>query len=103
MAREETVVLDFEIDETDSVEFINSITKASKALREERAKLNLQSVEGQKCVKEINAELDKNNSKIKDNVSALEKQRINVGNYKLALDGVHPTLGKVGQKLETGT
>ena len=101
--RTETVVLDFEIDESDSVESINSITKASKALREERSKLNLQSVEGQKRVKEINAELDKNNSKIKDNVSALEKQRINVGNYKSALDGVHPALGKVGQGLEAGT
>lgn len=103
MAREETVVLDFEIDESDSIESIQSITKASKALREERSKLNLQSVEGQKRVKEINAELDKNNSKIKDNVSALEKQRINVGNYKSALDGVHPALGKVGQGLEAGT
>lgn len=103
MAREETVVLSFEIDESDSIESIQSITKASKALREERAKLNLQSAEGQKRVKEINAELDKNNSKIKDNVSALEKQKINVGNYKSALDGVHPALGKVGQGLEQGT
>lgn len=103
MAREETVVLDFQVDESDSVESINSITKASKALREERSKLNLQSAEGQKRVKEINAELDKNNSKIKDNVSALEKQKINIGNYKSALDGVHPALGKVATGLESGT
>lgn len=103
MAREETIILDFQVDESDSIESIQSITKASKALREERSKLNLQSAEGQKRVKEINAELDKNNSKIKDNVSALEKQRINVGNYKSALDGVHPALGKVGQGLEAGT
>lgn len=101
--RTETIVLDFEIDESDSVESIESITKASKALREERAKLNLQSVEGQKRVKEINAQLDANNSKIKENVSALEKQRINVGNYKSALDGVHPVLGKVGEGLEAGS
>jgi hypothetical protein len=100
--RTETVVLDFEIDESDSVESIQSITKASKELREERSKLNLQSVEGQKRVKEINAALDSNNSKIKENVSALEKQRINVGNYKSALDGVHPALGKVATGLESG-
>ena len=103
MAREETVILDFEVDESDSVESIQSITKASKELREERSKLNLQSVEGQKRVKEINAALDSNNQKIKENVSALEKQKINVGNYKSALDGVHPALGKVGQGLEAGT
>src|SRR6186713_1806619 len=102
MAREETVVLDFEVDESDSVESIQSITKASKELREERSKLNLQSVEGQKRVKEINAALDSNNQKIKENVSALEKQKINVGNYKSALDGVHPALGKVGTALEGG-
>jgi hypothetical protein len=100
--RTETVVLDFEVDESDSVESIQSITKASKELREERSKLNLQSVEGQKRVKEINAALDSNNSKIKENVSALEKQRINVGNYKSALDGVHPALGKVATGLESG-
>jgi hypothetical protein len=100
--RTETVILDFEIDESDSVESIQSITKASKELREERSKLNLQSVEGQKRVKEINAALDSNNSKIKENVSALEKQRINVGNYKSALDGVHPALGKVATGLESG-
>src|SRR6187455_1214498 len=103
MAREETVVLDFEVDESDSVESIQSITKASKELREERSKLNLQSAEGQKRVKEINAQLDQNNQKIKENVSALEKQKINVGNYKSALDGVHPALGKVGQGLQAGT
>jgi len=103
MAREETVVLDFEVDESDSVESIQSITKASKELREERSKLNLQSVEGQKRVKEINAALDQNNQKIKENVSALEKQKINIGNYKSALDGVHPALGKVGAGLEAGT
>src|SRR6187401_650025 len=102
MAREETVILDFEVDESDSVESIQSITKASKELREERSKLNLQSVEGQKRVKEINAQLDQNNQKIKENVSALEKQKINIGNYRSALDGVHPVLGKVASGLEGG-
>lgn len=101
--RTESVVLDFEVDLGASVESINSLTKANKALREERNKLNLDSKEGQKRLAEINATIDTNTGKIKDNVSALEKQKINIGNYKSALDGVHPALGKIGQGLEAGT
>jgi len=103
MAREEEIILDFNVDVEDSVESIESLTKASKELREERKKLNLDSAEGQKRIKEINAALDSNNQKIKENVSALEKQKINVGNYRSALDGVHPALGKVAGGLEKGT
>ena len=68
MARQEDIILDFELDTGDSVQSIEDLTKASKALREERSKLNLNSKEGQKRIKEINAELDKNNEKIKENV-----------------------------------
>lgn len=100
--RKESVILDFEVDVDDSIESIESLTKANKALREERKKLNLDTAEGQKRVQEINAQLDKNTDKIKTNVSALEKQKINIGNYKSALDGVHPVLGQVGQGLEAG-
>lgn len=99
----ETIVLDFEVDEGEAIESIENLTKANKALREERKKLDTQSVEGKKRITEINAALDKNNEKIKDNSSALEKQRANVGNYKSALDGVHPALGKLGSGLESGT
>lgn len=101
--RSETVVLEFEVDESESIESINSLTKASKELRAERNALNLQSKEGQKRATEINALLDQNTNKIKTNVSALEKQKINIGNYKSALDGVHPALGKVGEGLEAGS
>jgi len=102
MAREEEIILDFNVDVEDSIDSIESLTKASKELREERKKLNLDSAEGQKRIKEINAALDSNNQKIKENVSALEKQKINIGNYRSALDGVHPALGKVGAGLEAG-
>lgn len=100
--RTETLILEAEIDEGEAIESIENLTKANKALREERKKLDTQSVEGKKRISEINAELDKNNGKIKENVSALEKQKINVGNYKSALDSVHPALGKVGAGLESG-
>lgn len=101
--RTEKVVLEFEVDESESVESINALTKANKELRAERNALNLQSEAGKKRAQEINALLDQNTNKIKTNVSAIEKQKINIGNYKSALDGVHPALGKLGQGLEAGT
>lgn len=101
--RKETVILEMEIDESESIESINNLTKANKELRAERNALNLQSEQGKKRAQEINALIDQNTSKIKNNVSAIEKQKINIGNYKSALDGVHPVLGKVGEGLEAGT
>lgn len=101
--RREEVIIDFEVDTGGSVQSIEDLTKANKALREERAKLNVQTVEGRKRIQEINAQIDYNTNKIKDNVSAIEKQKINIGNYKSALDGVHPALGKLGDGLEKGT
>jgi hypothetical protein len=76
-----------------AVNTLENLTKANKALREERKKLDLDSVQGKQRVKEINAELDKNTEAIKENSSALEKQRLNIGNYKSALDNVIPGLG----------
>jgi hypothetical protein len=100
--RTESLVLNVEVDEGEAVESINSLTKANKALREERNKLNVSTEQGQKRSKEINATIDQNTAKIKANVSAIEQQKINIGNYKSALDGVHPALGKVGEGLEAG-
>ena len=100
--REETIILDVDVDVEDSVESINDLTAANKELRKERNALNLQSEQGKKRAQEINALIDQNTSKIKENVSAIEKQKINIGNYKSALDGVHPALGKVGEGLEQG-
>lgn len=103
MAREEQIILEFEVDVEDSITSIEALTKANKELREERKKLNLDTKEGQAEVKRINAQLDANTKKINENSSAVEKQRANIGNYRSALDGVHPALGKVGAGLEQGT
>ncbi len=89
----ETVILEFEVDTKDAVVSIDNLTKANKALREERKKLDTSTDEGQARIKQINAELDKNTNTIKDNSSALEKQRLNVGNYSGALDKLVPGLG----------
>lgn len=64
-----------------AVTSIENLTKANKALREERKKLNLDTAEGRARVEEINKSLDANTEVIKKNVSSLEKQRMNVGAY----------------------
>lgn len=99
---QETIILDFELDVEDSVQSIDKLTAANKELRKERNALNLATESGKKRAAEINAVLDQNTATIKKNSSAIEQMRANVGNYKSALDGVHPTLGKVGEGLEAG-
>jgi len=100
--RKETIVFETEIDVDESVESINKLTAANKELRKERNALNISTEAGKKRAQEINAVIDSNTSKIKENVSAIEKQKINIGNYKSALDGVHPALGQVAVGLEKG-
>lgn len=100
---QETIVLDFEVDLEDSIESIDKLTAANKELRKERNALNLATESGKKRAAEINAVLDQNTATIKKNSSAIEQQRANIGNYRSALDGVHPALGKVGDGLEQGT
>jgi len=87
---EEKIIYDVEVKGTQSIE---NLTKANKELREERKKLDLQSAEGQKRAQAINKQLDENTNIIKENSSALEKQRLNVGNYSGALDKLVPGLG----------
>lgn len=87
---EEEIIYNVEVKGIQSIE---NLTKANKELREERKKLNLQSEEGQKRAAEINKQLDANTEIIRKNSSALEKQRLNVGNYTGALDKLVPGLG----------
>ena len=97
---EEEIIYKVEVQGITSIE---SLTKANKELREERKKLDLETVEGQKRVQAINAQLDANTNKIKDNVSALEKQRLNIGNYQSALDRVIPGFSGFTQGIQSAT
>lgn len=90
--KKETIILDFQVDTTSAVKSIANLTKANKDLREERKNLDLSSKEGKARIVEINDALDENNKTIKENSSALEKQRMNVGNYTTALDRLIPGL-----------
>lgn len=72
---------------------IKALSIRNKELIKERDLLSTSTEEGRTKIAKINQELNKNNETIKQNVSALEKQKINIGNYKSALDGIVPGLG----------
>lgn len=61
---------------------IGAARTSNSELLKIRNELNLKTEDGAKAADLINKKLDENNSFIKENVSSLEKQKINVGNYK---------------------
>lgn len=69
---------------------LEQLSNANTALRAERAKLDLNTKEGQKRIKEINKEIDKNNKEILKNSDNLKKQRMNVGNYTDSINKAIP-------------
>lgn len=75
------------------------LTIETKKLILERNNLNLNTKEGQKRLQSINKELDLNNKIIKENSSALEKQKINVGNYGESIIGAARDSGIFGSAL----
>lgn len=96
---DETRIIKIEVDGGESVEkavtSIDSLTKANKALREERKSLDITTKAGADRIKEINANLDKNNELIKANSSTIEKNRMNVGNYTESIKAAAPALDKL--------
>lgn len=60
-----------------------------------RSQVNTKTKEGSEAIVQINKKIGDNNKVIKDNSSALEQQRLNIGNYESALDSVIPGLGGV--------
>lgn len=74
---------------------IESLSNRNSELIKQRNKLDLTSEAGIKKVARINSEIDKNNAQIQKNVSLLEQQKINIGNYTSALSLVSPQLGSI--------
>ena len=79
-----------------SAKSIDSARASNKELLKIRNQLNLNTVEGKKAQSEINTKIDENNKFIKENVSELEKQKINIGNYGDALTGALESTGLFG-------
>lgn len=82
----------------------NSVGEAKAAvalLTAERDKLNLKTEEGKARQAELNVEINRYNDFIKANVSDLEKQKINIGNYTGSILILKDSLQNIGQRLET--
>lgn len=76
-------------------EEIGTLTKLEARNRELRASLkglNLETTEGRKKQKEYIAEINRNTEEIKKNSDAAVQQKMNIGNYKSALDALPPSL-----------
>lgn len=72
---------------------IKALTVRNAELVKERNLINTSTEEGRRKIQAINAQLDANNSKIKENTDALGKQKINIGNYASALGGAFKAFG----------
>lgn len=72
---------------------IAALRARNKELTAERNATSTATEAGRQKIAALNAELDKNNKVIKDNVDAYTKQKIGIGDYQGALDKLVPGLG----------
>lgn len=86
----------------DLVKVINQETSSIGRLKAEnnllikqRDALNLNTEEGRKKLQELNGAINVNTERLRTNVSAQEKQRMNIGNYASALNGLSGTFGSM--------
>lgn len=87
---------------TKEVKSIDDAVANNKELRKVRNQLNASTEEGAKKIAEINKKIDANTDFVKDNTSELEQQKMNIGNYKSALEGVVPQIGVFNSAVQTG-
>ena len=98
--KEQTAALrDLEIVQSKEAGTLQKVAAESRILRREREKLNLDTQKGRDRLKEINAQLDRNNIKVKKNSDALKKQKMNVGNYTDSVRGALTTTGLFSRQL----
>lgn len=72
---------------------VQRLTAANQLLIDKRNRLNLETEKGRKKAEQYNKQIDKNTQIIKTNSSAVEQQRMNIGNYQSALTGLPGPLG----------
>lgn len=89
--------------ETQQLGTLERLAVENRNLRQEQKKLNLETEEGQKRNKEINAQLDKNTETIRENSDSYVQTKMNIGNYQSALEGLPGPLGSVVSGIRTMT
>lgn len=79
-----------------SIKNKNDARAANIALNNVANQLNPNIAEEAKLLAQVNAQMDKNTNFIKENSSETAKQKMNVGNYASALEGLDGVLAKFG-------
>ena len=74
------------------VRTIAEAREQNKLLNKLRNETNATTAEGQAQITQLNSKLDQNNAFIKENADQYLQQKINIGNYGSALQGVSPQL-----------
>jgi len=70
------------------------LQKQILALTAARNKLDITTKDGAKAAQEYNKRINENTEKIRANTDAASKQRMNIGNYKSALEGIPGPMGR---------
>lgn len=79
------------------VKTIIELRKQNADLLKTRNNVNLETAEGKKQLELINAQIDKNDAKIKANVSTREKEILSIGGYTNAIKDAIGSTGLLGQ------
>lgn len=91
MAKEE-VLIDIKVDAGESITNLDQVAKQTRELEKAKRQLDFTTAEGAAAIKAYNQQINRNNEIIRENSSALQKQRMNVGNYKKDIQDAIPAL-----------
>lgn len=91
MAKEE-ILIDLKIDAAQSAKTLDEVAKSTRELERAKRQLDFRTEEGAKEIAKANQQINLNNQIIKENASALNKQRMNVGNYTDSIKAAVPAL-----------
>lgn len=91
MAKEE-VLIDIKVDVGQSITNLDQLAKQTRELEKAKRQLDFTTAEGAADIKAYNQLINRNNEILKENSSALQRQRMNVGNYKKDIQDAIPAL-----------
>lgn len=79
---------------------IEALRLENRQLAQERNRLDTTTQQGKQRLQELNDAIQRNTDLIKENVTATEQQKMNVGNYEGAVSKIFPFLDMYNEKLD---
>ena len=99
----QNVLVDIVSSEKAQLGTLQQLALENKKLRSEQRSLNLTTKEGVARNKEINAQINKNTKFTKEHSDALVQDKMNIGNYQSALDGLPGPMGMFVSRMKSMT